>query len=246
MPEERKIVNPYKESELEKKTQVRNMFNKIAPFYDFLNRFLSLGIDTLWRKKAIRLLRKDNVKDLLDVATGTADLAIEAAKQLKSDRIVGLDIAEEMLRIGRKKVDKRQLSDRIELVTGDSESLPFENFSFDAVTAAFGVRNFENLEKGLSEMYRVLRPGGKMVVLEFSKPTVFPFKQFFNLYFKHILPVIGRVKSKDPRAYKYLYESVQVFPDYDNFVAVLNNLGFKNCKWKALSLGICCIYSAEK
>ncbi len=222
------------------------MFDGIAPYYDFLNGLLSVGIDTIWRRKTIKQLNKNDHRHVLDIATGTADLAIEAEKQLKCERIVGLDISNQMLEIGRKKVAKKSLSDVIELVVGDSENLNFETGSFDAVTAAFGVRNFGNLEKGLSEMHRVLRNQGKIVILEFSKPRIFPFKQLYNTYFKYVLPVIGKVTSKDPKAYKYLYESVQSFPDYENFEQVLQKIGFKNTSWTSLSLGICTIYQGTK
>ena len=204
-------VKPY-ETTGSKKKQVSNMFDNIAPWYDFLNHFLSLGIDYSWRKKAIKVLAKAQPKIILDVATGTADFAIEANKQLQPEKVVGIDISNEMLEVGRKKIAKKNLGKRIELQLGDSENLPFPNNTFDAVTVAFGVRNFENLEKGMKEMNRVLKPGGTVVVLEFSRPTLFPFKQFYNFYFKNILPLIGRLTSKDPKAYNYLYESVQVFP----------------------------------
>jgi demethylmenaquinone methyltransferase/2-methoxy-6-polyprenyl-1,4-benzoquinol methylase len=222
------------------------MFNKIAPYYDFLNHFLSLGIDTIWRKRTINQLADSKPKYLLDVATGTADLAIEACKQLQPDKIIGVDISIEMLEVGRKKIRKKGLGKIIELQEGDSENLSFENNTFDAITVAFGVRNFENLEKGLEEMYRVLKQDGKLVVLEFSQPKVFPFKQLFNLYFKYLLPFIGKFTSKDPKAYKYLYDSVQAFPDGNNFVSILESSGFKSIQCISLSLGICSIYTAKK
>jgi len=239
-------VTPYADAEVSKKGQVTRMFDKIAPYYDNLNRVLSLGIDVLWRKKAINLLKKENPKTILDIATGTADLAIEAARTIKPDQIIGMDISVNMLKIGEEKINKKGLSDVIKLEAGDSENLQYESDSFDAVMAAFGVRNFENLEKGLAEMFRVLKPGGTMMVLEFSKPRHFPLKQGFNIYFKYILPVIGKVRSKDEKAYKYLYESVQVFPDYDDFTSILKKLGFTQTNYKVLSAGICCIYLAKK
>lgn len=239
-------VTPYNEADQDKKGQVTRMFDKIAPYYDFLNRLLSAGIDTIWRKKAMAKLSSIQPKTILDIATGTADLALEAVRQYDGVQVVGLDISVEMLEIGRKKVAKKKLNDQIELVTGDSENLQFEDNKFDGVTAAFGVRNFGNLKAGLKEMYRVLRPGGKLVILEFSRPKVFPIKQLYNSYFKYVLPVIGRVTSKDPRAYQYLYESVQSFPDYENFDIILKEIGFKNTSWNALSLGICTIYWGEK
>ena len=241
-----KVVKPYGKEEDNKKKQVSRMFNRIAPYYDFLNRLLSLGIDTIWRKKAIRKLGAQQPKVILDVATGTADLALEISRQLSPEKIIGVDISNQMLEIGRQKIAKRQLSPLIELIEGDSENLPFESNTFDAVTVAFGVRNFENLEKGLEEIRRVLKSDGQLVVLEFSKPRIFPFKQLFNLYFKYILPFIGRFTSKDPGAYRYLYDSVQAFPDGNKFVEVLENTGFKSIECTPLSLGICSVYSGRK
>ncbi len=238
-------VKPYNKEEGGKKQQVSKMFDNIAPYYDFLNRLLTLRIDVLWRKKAIKALEANQPKRILDVATGTADVAIMMAKQLNVDKIIGMDISKEMLAVGRKKILKKELSDKITLEHGDSENLPYEDNSFDAATVAFGVRNFEDLKKGLSEMKRVIKPGGQLVVLEFSKPTMFPFKQGFNFYFKYILPLIGRITSKDPKAYDYLYRSVQVFPDGDAFLDILQQTGFNNTKCKQLSLGICSIYTAQ-
>lgn len=238
-------VKPYDEAS-DKKGQVSTMFNRIAPYYDLLNRLLSLGIDTIWRKKAIALLREKQPKMVLDVATGTADLALETARQLHAEQIIGVDISTQMLEIGREKVAKKGLSKVIQLREGDSENLPFPNNTFDAITVAFGVRNFEDLERGLAEMQRVLKPGGQLVVLEFSKPRVFPFRQIFNFYFKHILPFIGRMTSKDPKAYRYLYESVQAFPEGERFLSILTKTGFKSNRCIPLTLGVCSIYSAEK
>jgi len=243
---EYKKVTPYDSQEESKKRQVTSMFNKIAPFYDFLNRLLTLRIDVLWRKKAIRLLKKENPKQILDIATGTADMSIMAAKILDADHITGMDISSEMLKVGQAKVNKKSLQDLITLELGDSENLKYNDGQFDAIMASFGVRNFENLEAGLKEMNRVLANGGTCMILEFSKPRVFPLKQLFNLYFKYILPVIGRLTSKDPKAYEYLYESVQVFPDYDNFTSILKNVGFVETSYKPLSFGICTIYLAKK
>lgn len=222
------------------------MFDNIAPWYDFLNHFLSLGIDISWRKKAIRALKDIRPKMILDVATGTGDLAIEAEKQLSPEKVVGIDIANEMLEVGRHKLAKRQLSDKIELQLGDSENIAYPDNSFDAVTVAFGVRNFENLNKGLAEMLRVMRPGARVAILEFSKPTLFPFKQLYHFYFKNMLPVIGRIMSKDPKAYNYLYESVQAFPDGKEFVELLGKIGYRSASFKPLTLGICTLYLAEK
>ena len=238
-------VTPYKDGEGKKK-QVTKMFDKIATYYDYLNRLLSVGVDIIWRKKAIATLKEHKPKHILDIATGTADLAIEAAKVLKPEYVIGMDISAEMLRIGNKKLVNKGLEDVISLEIGDSENLKYNNEQFDAITAAFGVRNFENLEKGLKEMQRVLKPGGRLVILEFSKPKIFPLKQVFNLYFKNILPVIGKIKSKDPKAYQYLYESVQAFPDYENFLEILEKCGFISAKFEPLSFGICTIYQASK
>lgn len=243
---EYKKVTPYDGVTDSKKTQVTTMFDKVAPYYDFLNRLLSLRIDVLWRKKALKILAKNNPNTILDIATGTADLAIMGAKMWSPEKIIGLDISKEMLKVGQKKVDKKNLSSVISLENGDSENLRFKDETFDTVMAAFGVRNFENLEKGLAEMHRVLQKNGTLMILEFSKPRVFPLKQLFNIYFKYILPVIGKLTSKDPKAYEYLYESVQVFPDYDNFASILNKTGFVDVNYKPLSFGICTIYLAKK
>ncbi|WP_375579136.1 bifunctional demethylmenaquinone methyltransferase/2-methoxy-6-polyprenyl-1,4-benzoquinol methylase UbiE [Marivirga tractuosa] len=238
-------VLPYKDKETGKKQQVADMFDNISHKYDFLNHFLSLGIDIRWRKKAIKLLKEIQPKQILDIATGTGDFAIEALK-LNPDHVTGVDISEGMLNVGREKLKKRKLDDKITLTSGDSENLPFEDNKFDAIIVAFGVRNFENLEKGLAEMFRVLRPGGKVVVLEFSKPKSFPFKQLFNFYFKNILPTLGKTISKDNAAYNYLPESVRSFPDGKDFTAILDKLGFKNTVCKPLTLGISSIYTGIK
>jgi demethylmenaquinone methyltransferase/2-methoxy-6-polyprenyl-1,4-benzoquinol methylase len=238
-------IKPSRQKE-NKKNQVSKMFDNIAPYYDFLNRFLSLGIDTIWRKKAIEELLDLDPKKILDVATGTGDVAIEMTKRLNPSQIIGLDISKEMLEIGKKKINKRDLSKIIEMEVGDSEDLRFEDNTFDAITVSFGVRNFENLEKGIAEMNRVLKKDGKLIVLEFSRPSVFPIKQAFNFYFKYILPLIGRLTSKDKRAYSYLYESVQAFPEGNNFLKVLDKTGFKSNTCKRLSLGICSIYTGIK
>ena len=243
--EEKTVVTPYG-SGSGKKAEVEQMFDKIAPRYDLLNRVLSLGIDVSWRKKALGYLNPEQAKEILDVATGTADVAIMAAKMLNPSKIVGIDIANVMLDLGRVKIKNAGLESVISLETGDSENLRFAENSFDAVTVAFGVRNFENLEKGLAEMLRVLRPGGRVVILEFSKPHIFPFKQLYNSYFKYVLPLIGRLTSRDIRAYTYLFESVQVFPEGSDFLNILTKLGYQNPVCKRLTLGICSIYSATK
>ncbi len=238
-------VVPYKEEKISKKEQVARMFDNISGRYDFLNHFLSLGIDKGWRKKAIRLLKPYSPKSILDVATGTGDFAIQAL-DLHPDKIVGVDISEGMLEVGRKKMTARGLNNIIEMRSGDSENLPFSDNNFDAVTVGFGVRNFENLEKGLIEIYRVMKPGAMLVVLEFSKPVRFPFKQIYNLYFKIILPKIGRWVSRDKAAYTYLPESVEAFPDGNDFIRILNETGFKNTECKPLTFGISSIYTAQK
>lgn len=239
-----KVVTPYQHDETGKKEQVAEMFNNIAGNYDFLNHFLSLGIDILWRRKAIRKLREQQPKRLLDIATGTGDFAIEGLA-LNPDEIVGVDISNEMLEVGRKKLKKKAMDKRITLELGDSENLKFPDNRFDAITAAFGVRNFENLDKGLSEMHRVLTPEGTVAIIEFSKPRVFPVKQLYFLYFLYILPTIGRLFSKDPRAYSYLPESVRAFPDGTDFLDRLKTAGFSNCEAIPLTFGIATLYLAR-
>lgn len=239
------VVTPYG-SEAGKKAEVEQMFDRIAPRYDLLNRVLSLGIDVWWRKKAIGLLKPAQPAEILDVATGTADVAILMAKMLKPRHIFGIDIANQMLELGRGKISNQGLADVISLETGDSERLRFADDSFDAVTVAFGVRNFENLEKGLAEMRRVLRPNGRVVILEFSKPHIFPLKQLYNAYFKYVLPLIGRLTSRDMRAYTYLFESVQAFPEGKQFTDILTKTGYQNPICERLTLGICSIYTATK
>ena len=221
------------------------MFNNIAGKYDFLNHFLSAGIDIIWRKKAVSLLKPEQPKMVLDIATGTADFAIETLS-INPEKIIGVDISEGMLAVGREKLLKKGLANKIELHYGDSENLPFEDNTFDAITVAFGVRNFENLKKGLSEMNRVLKPGGTAVVLEFSKPRSFPMKQLYQFYFKNILPVVGKIVSKDNAAYTYLPESVQAFPDGQDFLSIFEEVGFKNTKWHSLTFGISSIYTGKK
>ncbi len=238
-------VVPYKEESLSKKDQVAKMFNSISHRYDFLNHFLSLGIDRLWRKKAVKLLAPVQPKIMLDVATGTGDFALEALS-LNPTSIIGIDIAEGMLEVGRKKIDKLKLNDQVELKFGDSENIPFSENKFDAITVGFGVRNFENLEKGIAEIYRVLKPGGVLVVLEFSRPKRFPVKQLYNFYFKWVLPKIGNSISSDKAAYTYLPESVEAFPDGKDFEAILRKIGFKETTCKQLTFGISSIYTGQK
>ena len=239
-------IVPFKKSEQTKKDQVADMFNSIAFKYDFLNRFLSAGIDIWWRKKAIAELKELNPKTVLDVATGTADVAILTHKILHPEKIIGIDISDGMLEIGRKKLTDKQLNPYITLQNGDSANLPFEDNQFNAITVAFGVRNFQLLEKGLGEMYRVLKPGGKMVVLEFSKPTAPVFKQFYNLYMNIITPTIGNFFSKNREAYQYLNDSVQAFPEGQSFLNIMNGAGFTQTYLKKLSFGICTIYCGSK
>ena len=239
-------VVPVKDSNLSKKEQVADMFDNIAYRYDFLNRFLSIGIDVQWRKKAIRQLSDLKPKIILDVATGTADVAILAARILQPQKIVGIDISEGMLAFGQKKIDKLGLGNLIELLNGDSETIKFPDASFDAVTVAFGVRNFQNLEKGLSEIKRVLRPGGKLVILEFSKPKAPGIKQLYNVYMNVVAPNVGKLFSKNRNAYKYLDESIKKFPEGKNFTKILDNIGFKKTFSKSLSFGICTIYCGVK
>ena len=237
---------PYKELKKDnKKKQVAMMFNNIAAHYDFLNHFLSAGIDRIWRKRAISLLKNRPHNTILDIATGTGDFALEALK-INPERVTGIDISSEMLNVGKKKIENKNLNHLIELMEGDAENLQFSDDSFDAITVGFGVRNFENLEKGLKEMNRVLASNGTAIVLEFSKAKKFPVKQLFNLYFNHILPAIGRFFSKDKSAYSYLPESVNEFPDGDSFIKILEKCGYKNCRQISLAFGIASIYYCEK
>lgn len=239
------MANPYNSTEKNKKEQVSQMFSAIAHRYDFLNHFLSMGIDRLWRKKAISLLKKYAPERMLDVATGTGDFAIAALK-LNPHKIIGIDISEGMLELGKEKMQKKGYSNIITLEKGDSENLHFESNTFDAITVGFGVRNYENLILGLSEMNRVLKKGGAIAILEFSKPTVFPVKQLYAFYFKRILPTIGKLFSKDHRAYTYLPESVEEFPCGKDFENILQKVGYVNTKSYKVSFGIATIYIAEK
>lgn len=239
------MVVPYKEDSSTKKQQVARMFDSISGRYDFLNHFLSLGIDILWRKKAIALLRDLQPKTILDVATGTGDFSIEALS-LKPEKIIGVDISEGMLEVGRQKMRKRKIDSIIELRLGDSENLPFTDNFFDAVIVAFGVRNFEDMKGGLTEMLRVVKPGGKVIVLEFSRPSKFPMKQLYRVYFTTILPLIGRWVSRDQAAYRYLPESVQAFPDGKDFVKILSDIGYKNPQCNPLTFGISSLYWGTK
>lgn len=223
---------------------MEQMFDNIASTYDFLNRLLSMGIDKIWRKRTIRILKKHSPSSVLDVATGTGDLAMEIWHRVKPNRIVGLDLSENMLDLAREKAEYNKYP--IEYQKGDSENLSFANNTFDAATVAFGVRNFENLSKGLSEIHRVLDQGGKLIVLEFSRPKVFPVKQVFQFYFHVILPLVGKLFSKDKRAYSYLPESVGVFPEGRDFTKEMEEAGFQNTTFEALTFGICTIYTGTK
>ncbi len=239
-------ILPYKSSGKSKKTQVAEMFDNIAGKYDFLNHFLSLNIDKIWRKKSVKLLKKSSPKIILDTATGTGDFALEIYKQLKPQKITGIDISEGMLNIAEKKIQKRNLSNIIEFQKGDSENLNFPDNYFDAVTAAFGVRNFESLTKGLSEMKRVLKPSGEILILEFSQPEKFPVKQLYQFYSEKILPLLGKLFSQDKSAYTYLPESVNAFPYGKIFKKILEDTGFESVKIKQLAFGISSIYYAVK
>ena len=239
------VIKPYSNSLKGKKEQVSEMFDNIAPKYDFLNHFLSFGIDKIWRRKAIRLLMKYSPANILDVATGTGDFAIESLKT-GAQIVVGVDISEEMLAVGRVKIEKLGLGNRIVLQQGDSEELKFSDNSFDAVTVAFGVRNFENLSKGIDEIFRVLKPGGIVCVLEFSKPRYFPIKQLYTFYSFYILPFLGRLFSNDKSAYRYLPESVEVFPDGEDFLAVLMKSGFTQTIQHRQTFGVATIYTGIK
>ena len=227
------------------KDKTEAMFDGIAGKYDFLNHFLSAGTDIIWRKNAIQLLGNHRPRKILDVATGTADLAI-AASRLNPEKITGIDLSDKMLEIGQKKLIQKNLGDHIELIKGDAENLPFESNYFDAVIVGFGVRNFENLEKGLLEMKRVLKEGGVVIILEFSNPTHFPIKQLYHFYFKAILPSVGKLVSKHRSAYTYLPQSILEFPDGNDMVDILQSLGYKHCQFKPQTMGIATIYSAIK
>lgn len=239
-------ITPFNDTEKTKKEQVAEMFDKISGKYDKLNRFLSAGTDIGWRKKAIRKLKKDKPAHILDVATGTADMAILAAKILKPAKITGIDISEGMLELGRQKIEKEGLGNIIQLRTGDSTAINCSENTFDAVMVAFGVRNFENLENGLAEMLRVLKPGGRLIVLEFSKPRTWAVKSFYNLYMSIVAPQVARWFSQNKEAYQYLNKSAKAFPDRQLFIDILKKVGYSDTGFQPLSLGICCIYTGRK
>ena len=240
-----KKVKPYKDSDLSKKEQVTNMFDTISKEYDGLNRVISFGIDIKWRNKVVNLVKAKQPKTILDIATGTGDLAINLTKT-NAEKITGLDISPGMLDIGKQKVLKKNLQNTIEMVIGDSEQLPFKNNTFDAITVAFGIRNFENLEKGLSEILRVLKPNGVFVILETSVPTKTPYKQGYSFYTKRILPLIGKLFSKDKVAYSYLCESASVFPHGEMLNNILSKIGFINAKALPQTFGVATIYTSSK
>lgn len=239
-------VVPDASSKLSKKEQVADMFNNIAGKYDFLNHFLSLGIDKGWRTKAIKSIESIDPQQILDVATGTGDLAIAAAQRFQNCTVVGVDIAAQMLEVGKAKIADKVLSERIKMEVGDSEALQFADGQFDAVLCAYGTRNFQDLHKGLAEMYRVTREGGRVAILEFSKPKSFPVKQLFAFYFKYILPLFGKMVSKHSSAYTYLPESVMAFPEGADFCAILSACGFKDAQARPLTFGITSLYTAVK
>lgn len=242
----KKKVTPYKDSALNKKEQVEQMFDTISGKYDGLNRVISLGTDTAWRKKVIKKVAATNPSNVLDIATGTGDLAIQFASKIPDASIVGLDLSEGMLSVARKKIEGNSLSDKIEFIKGDSEALPFKDNEFDAITVSFGIRNFEHLEKGLAEIYRVLVPGGLFVILETSVPTKAPFKQGYYFYARKVLPFIGKVFSKDKVAYRYLSESASVFPHGEELNNILRKIGFIEVKNNPQTFGVATIYTATK
>ena len=242
----KKAVTPYKNSTLSKKEQVTEMFDKVSTKYDFLNRILTFGLDIGWRKKVVKMVAATNPKKVLDIATGTGDLAIMLAKGINDTTVVGLDISSGMLDIAKQKVAAKELNNKIELVLGDSEKLHFDDATFDAITVAYGVRNFEDLDKGLQEIYRVLKPNGLFVVLETSQPTSFPMKQLFTFYSKYIIPFVGGLFSKDKKAYDYLPESAANFPFGKAFNNILLKNGFNSANDRAVTFGISTIYHAKK
>lgn len=238
-------VKPYGNSDRSKKEEVIEMFDNISAKYDFLNHFLSVGIDKLWRKKAVKILGEVQPKRILDIATGTGDFALESLK-LNPEEIIGVDISPGMLEIGKEKMKKKEVDHIVKMQLGDSEALPFEDNYFDGLTVGFGVRNYQNLEKGLADMLRVVRPGGKLVILEFSKPKKFPVKQYYAFHSKYLIPFFGKMISKDSSAYTYLPESVAAFPEGKDFVDILKKLGYKEVKMTLCSGGIATIYSGTK
>ncbi len=239
-------VLPYKERSDSKKEQVADMFDNVSHNYDLLNRIMSGGIDIYWRKKGLSMIKDRNNDLIVDIATGTGDLAIEALKTLKTSKIIGVDISEGMLNVGRQKMVKLGIADKIDMQMGDSEKLRFDNNTFNTAIVSFGVRNFENLLKGLSDINRVLKPGGTCLILELTKPKSFPFKQLYWLYSTKILPTIGRLISKDSRAYTYLPESIDAFPEGQNFLNIFQQAGFTETSATPLTFGTCTVYIGKK
>lgn len=238
-------VKPYLNSAKSKKEQVEDMFDHIAYRYDFLNHLLSLGIDITWRRKAVNYIGEINPKIILDVATGTGDFAFEALR-LHPEKIVGIDLSEGMMKFGKEKAGKLKAENIVEFVKGDSEKMNFNDHTFDALTVGFGIRNFENLDAGLQEMHRVVKPGGRIAILEASKPSSAIIQSLYRFYFHKIVPLVGRLVSRDSRAYSYLPESVEVFPEGLELVRILENIGFRNVKWQPLTFGACAFYTMEK
>lgn len=239
-------ITPYGGDPADKSRQVREMFDSIAPAYDFMNRAMTMGIDKLWRRRAVKLLRDCQHDDLLDIATGTGDLAIRLARELDPIAVTGVDLSEGMIEIGRAKVEKEGLSDVVTLGIGDCLLLPFTDASFDAVTCAYGVRNFADLEAGYREMHRVLRPGGKVVILELSTPTSTVVRPLYNIYTRHVIPTVGRLVSKDVRAYSYLPESIAAVPQGSDMTAIMLRAGFSTARAIPLTFGVCTIYEGVK
>ncbi len=246
MANDTSTIKPYKSKEGGKKEQVADMFNNISKTYDVLNRVMTMGIDTIWRKKAIRSLKDLQPQYILDVATGTGDFAIESLRILKPRKIIGVDISAGMLEVAQEKIKKKGLQQQLEVQLGDSERLQFDDNTFDAVTVAFGVRNFENLEQGLADIHRVLKPGGRAVILELSNPTAFPIKQLYHFWFHKLTPALGKLVSKDTSAYSYLPESVANFPDGQRFAAITDKVGYSQTKVRPQTFGFCTIYECTK
>lgn len=238
-------INPY-DNQRTKTEQVKEMFDSIAPAYDFMNRAMTFGIDKCWRAKAVKMIKVAKPQHILDVATGTGDLTIKLTREITPSRVTGIDLSEGMINVGRKKVTEAGLSDRITLVAGDCLALPFDDNTFDCITVAYGVRNFEHLDRGYQEMLRVLRPGGMLCVLELSTPTSPIVKPLYKFYTRHIIPFVGRMVSKDVRAYSYLPESIAAVPQGDDMLALMRNAGFNNCHFRPLTFGTCTIYTAIK